>query len=102
MADGNKRRGRPPLTDEQREERSIRRKAMAVKRQQKYAAAHPEKVKASRQRYYEPKVRIPIENKPILEQLLIDSGLSFTSLCLEAIEEKYSVTLRKPVDNDEP
>lgn len=103
MADttSTKKRGRPPLTDEQRKERNTRRRAMAVKRQQKYVASHPDKIKALREAYYEPKVRIPIEHKGIIDELRIATGLSFTELCLTAIEEKFNVSLHKSIDIDE-
>lgn len=48
--------------------------------------------------YYEPKIRIPAAKEPVLKKLLADTGLSITELCLTAIEEKYGVDLRKPID----
>lgn len=100
MANENKRRGRPPLTDEQREERDLKRKAMAVKRQQKYVASHPEKIKMLRQSIYEPKIRVQIAYKDELLRLCKITGKSLTVLCLTALEEKYGVTLHKTIDND--
>lgn len=55
-----------------------------------------------RGKVYEPKIRVLIEYKPALMQLMADTGKSLTSLCLTALEEKYGVVLQKSIDsNDE-
>lgn len=77
--------------------------------QKKYKERHPEKVKEWRRKQkerekgtiYEPKLRLAIEFKPILEQLCQDTGKSINELCLSALEEKYNVVLRKRLDNSE-
>ncbi len=77
-------------------------KAGGYAAQKRYRQNHPDRVREqnerSRGKNYEPKLRIPIENKATLEKLLSDTGLSITQLCLGAVEEKYGVTLLKPID----
>lgn len=113
-----KKRGRPPLTDAEREKRRIesnKRQAERLKRngyaaQKKYhtmndPAKEREWRKESRERQrgkvYEPKIRIQIDFKPTLMQLMTDTGLSLTALCLTALEEKYGVVLQKSVDSSD-
>lgn len=75
--------------------------------QKKYHATHPEKVKEWRRKQkerekgtiYEPKIRLQIKYKPVLEKLLADTGMSITTICLTALEEKYGVVLQKHLDN---
>ena len=69
-------------------------KAGGYAAQKRYRQNHPDRVREQN----EPKLRIPIENKVTLEKLLSDTGLSITQLCLGAVEEKYGVTLLKPID----
>lgn len=74
--------------------------------QKRYREAHPERVREQRRKQkermravvYERKLRIPMANKPILDDLLRSTGLSITELCLGAVEEKYGVMLQKTVD----
>ena len=76
--------------------------------QNAYKANHPDRVRKQkreekrreRKRIYEPKIRMPIENKVILTNLLDTTGLSISELCLGAVEEKYGVTLLKKLDNN--
>lgn len=118
MADDSKKRGRPPLTPEQkalRTQKPSRAGISATKEggyaaQKRYRANHPERIKEQKRKQnerlrgstYEPKLRIPMENKPILERLLSETGLSISQLCLRAVEEKYGVALLKPIDSSEP
>ena len=82
-------------------------KAGGYATQKKYHATHPEKVKEWRRKQkerekgtiYEPKIRLQIEYKPVLEKLLADTGMSITTICLTALEEKYGVVLQKHLDN---
>lgn len=79
--------------------------------QKRYRQNHPDRVREQKRKQserlrgktYEPKLRIPIENKPIVEKLLSETGLTITQLCIGAIEEKYGVTILKKLDkpNDE-
>ena len=53
-----------------------------------------------RGKVYEPKIRVQIAYKDALLRLCDETGMSLTVLCLTALEEKYGVTLQKPVDSD--
>lgn len=84
-------------------------KAGGYAAQKKYHATNdPQKEREWRERsrerqrgkVYEPKIRVQIEFKPALIQLVADTGMSLTTLCLTALEEKYNITLQKGVDND--
>lgn len=74
--------------------------------QKRYRQNHPDRVREQKRKQnerlrgsiYEPKLRIPMENKHILEKLLADTELSITQLCIGAVEEKYGVTIQKQVD----
>lgn len=113
MNDTTKKRGRPPLSPEEKEQRRIAKNAATnayhkkngYASQEKYRQAHPEKYRAyretARERTYEPKVRIPIELKVVLEELLKQTGLSISQLFIGAVEEKYNITLHKGIDDDE-
>ena len=46
------------------------------------------------EKYYSPKVNIPRESKPAFDSLLASTGKTISELVLEAVEEKYNVTLR--------
>ena len=81
-------------------------KAGGYASQKRYRQNHPDRVREQKRKQnerlrgstYEPKLRIPMENKHILEKLLADTGLSITELCIGAVEEKYGVTIQKQVD----
>ena len=111
MADEiKKKRGRPPLNPDLKAQNvALRREKHAAyqreyaKRtgcaaQKKYRASHPE---VYRGRHYEPKLRIPIEKKDVLMRLVAETGMSITQLFVEAVQEKYNVTLAPSVDNDD-
>lgn len=112
MADEEKKkRGRPPLTDEQKEMRRIeankkqadRHKRNGYASQKKYKEAHPDKErewhKISRARYYMPTLRIPKEFHANLVELSNQAGLSINQLFINAVEEKYNIVLHKSLDN---
>ena len=46
-----------------------------------------------------PKINIPREFKPTFDTLLASTGKTISELVLEAVEEKYSVTLRDKKDD---
>lgn len=77
-------------------------KAGGYASQKRYRANHPDRIREQNQKRrgktYEPKVRIPIEHKATIDELLTSTGLSFTQLCITAIEEKYDITLHSPLD----
>ena len=103
MSDTPKKKGRPPLTPEEREARRVAQNKSAMERhkkngyaaQKKYRAAHPEKYNQN----YEPKVRIPLEFKATIESLTQETGFSITRLFISAVEEKYQVVLHRDIDN---
>ena len=114
MANENKRRGRPPLTDEQREERRImanqkqaeRHKRNGYAAQKKYHASNDprkeqewRKISKERQRgkYYQPTLRIQKKFQDTISELSLQTGLSINQLFLAAFEEKYHILLH---DND--
>ena len=74
--------------------------------QKRYRENHPDRIKEQRRKQkektrgilYERKLRLPMSSKAALDELLQSTGLSITELCLTAIEEKYGVDLRKPID----
>ena len=94
----NKRpRGRPPLSTEEKTERQkvYTMRSNESHKKSNYAASkkhrqlHPENYQV----YYEPKVRIPKELRPVLKNLIAQTGLSITKLFVQAVEEKYGVVL---------
>ena len=96
------------MPDDKKPKRSLSStKAGGYATQKKYHATHPEKVKEWRRKQkerekgtiYEPKIRLQIEYKPVLEKLLADTGMSITTICLTALEEKYGVVLQKHLDS---
>ena len=97
-----KRRGRPALSPEEKEQRrkernrrdNERKKAMGYIAQKKYR----EKKKHIT---YQPKLCIPVEKKEDLFRLLEQTGLSTTQLFVGAVEEKYGVVLRKTIDKND-
>ena len=93
MADGvQKKRGRPPLSPEIKAERASRKGILAnayhkqtgYAAQARYRTAHPEKYRNYREiakgKTYEPKLRIPIEKKEALTQLLDREHMSLTHM----------------------
>lgn len=116
MADDSKKRGRPPLTDEQKELRRIEANERQAKRhkrngyasQKKYHENNdPEKEKkwreTSRERrrgkYYEPTLRMPKEFQAVLSELSKQTGLSINQIFIGAVEEKYDIVLHKSLDS---
>lgn len=97
MEEEKKKRGRPPLSPEEKEKRRIVRNKSAADRhkkngyvaQKKYRNSHPEKYNQN----YEPKIRIPLEKKDVLTKLIGQTGLTITQLFVGAVEEKYGVNL---------
>lgn len=99
-----KKRGRPPLPPGIKAERVAQRnasinayhKSTGWAAQKKYKASHRD---VCRGRTYEPKLRIPMDKKDILVQLMAQTGLTITQLFVGAVEEKYGVNLHKNIDN---
>lgn len=102
-----KKRGRPALPPEEKARRKAeqaqRRKEKGYPSRREYHQAHPEIERKSYQRkvqlYYMPKINIPREFKPTFDALLASTGKTISELVLEAVEEKYSVTLRDKKDD---
>lgn len=101
-----KKRGRPPLPEDVKKAHKAewnrrnneRKKQGGWAAEKKYAAAHPE-IRAKKYanwtaKYYSPKINIPRESKPAFDSLLASTGKTISELVLEAVEEKYNVTLR--------
>lgn len=94
-----KRRGRPPLSPEEREAHRIlknkrdneRKKQQGYVAQKRYRENHKGEL-------YEPKLKIPFEKKNDLLELLRSTGLTMTDLFVGAVEEKYKINLHKDVD----
>lgn len=119
MADDTtkKRRGRPPLSDEERELRRLetnKKQAERLKRngyaaQKRYRERNKEKTleqqrlrsKRYKQSRYYVKIGIPAENKPLLLKLAEDNGLSIEKLIITALKKQYGVDLHSSVDNSE-
>lgn len=103
MSEAPKKRGRTPLSPEEREIRRITENKRAMERhkrngyaaQKKYRVTHPERYRQN----YEPKIRIPLEFKPLVENLTKSTGLSITQLFVSAVEEKYQVILHRDIEN---
>lgn len=94
---------RVPLTPEELEARRIARNRSSAKShkrsgyaaQKKYRATHKEE---KRRPFYAILLRVPAESKPVFERLSKDTGLTITELVICAIEEKYSIDLRRSID----
>lgn len=112
MADDTmkKKRGRPPLSDEERELRrseANKKQAERFKKngyaaQKKYHSTHPEKERErsaerhKKNRYI--KIQISREYEPTLNDVVASTGCTLTDIFLSAVEEKYKIVLRKQVD----
>jgi|GEM_PF-1740046 len=107
----NKRpRGRPPLTPEQREESRIRNnkrtnqhhKNTGYASQKKYNESNKESVsegsrirsKKVREKYCDLGILILREKRDELNRILEDTSLTITDLFINAVEEKYNISLR--------
>lgn len=96
----HKKRGRPPLPEEERKRRqrernkklNEQRKASGWVSQKKYRATHD-----AIRRYYEPKIRIPIQSKSQFDSLLASTGKTITELVLDALEKQYGVSLHADI-----
>lgn len=92
MTDEIKKRGRPPLSDEERERRrkeknkrdNERKKEQGWVTQKKY---HTEVVDTI-------KITIPKGGRDIIKQIAEDNNTSMTAIIVDAVEEKYGVKLR--------
>jgi len=91
-------RGRPPLSPEEKEAKQLilnKKSAQCHKdtdyaAQRKYRENNPDKYKR-----YSVKIVIATEFKETLDTLVESSGLSLTSLFINAVEEKHNIKLRK-------
>lgn len=95
MADETKNKGgRPPLSPEEREARR-RAKIQRDNERQKERGypAHKNYIERHKGEIYEARVRIPSSNKPVLEQLLSETGLTVTQFFVNAVKEKYGIDL---------
>lgn len=106
MADEKKRRGRPPLSDGQKKNRTrgvSSTKEGGYASQKRYRQNHPEKVREQkrkqnarlRETHYEPKLWLPRESQEIIANLMAATGLTLTQLFAGAVEEKYNIVIQK-------
>ena len=105
MSEEKKKRGRPPLSEEEREAKRIahnrnsseRHKKTGYSAQKKYQQTHKEQYqeyqKKQRGSIYEPKLRIPIDRKEDLTNLLEREGVSLTQMFAALVQDKYGVNL---------
>ena len=96
MADEQKRRpGRPRIypEGEHRPHKSgfASTKAGGWASQKKYRETHKGLV-------YARTFRMPASNKPYFEQLVKQTGMSISALCLDAIREKYGIDFSVPIE----
>lgn len=107
-----KKRGRPPLPPELRAKKKSgisATKEGGYAAQKKYRLAHPEKEKERykrewekrRETLYEPRLRIPLENRTMIEEICSSENLSLTQLFFSLVKEKYGIDLSSPVLNEE-
>ncbi len=104
-----KKRGRPPLSEEERKARSRERqqkyyashKDQKRERDERYRANHPDlqvRKHAKRvEKYYSPKINIPREAKPIFDSLLASTGKTISELVLDSLEKQYGVNLHADI-----
>ena len=85
-----KKRGRPPLSPEERE-------AKRKESKRKYNISNPDIVKKSYQnyinRYDRLVIDVPKKYRPKLNDLLDKTGFNITTLFLKAVEDKYGIKL---------
>lgn len=107
MIEESKMRGRPPLSPEEKERRRVEKntttavyhKKTGYAAQKKYQQTHKEQYqvykKKQRGSIYEPKIRIPMEYKNELSQLLKEEEMSLTQLFIFLVREKYGIDFSK-------
>ena len=107
-----KKRGRPPLPPELRAKKKSgisATKEGGYAAQKKYRKTHPEKIrelwaeqrKREKETIFQPRLRIPIKNRVVLEALCSSENLSLTQLFFSLVKEKYGIDLSSPVPNEE-
>ena len=89
---GTKKRGRPQsLTPDEREQRRIK--------QNKIINDHHKKTGyASRKKGYEPKIRVSKDAEELLKALCAENDMTITDLFVDAVEQRYGISLRHEVD----
>lgn len=105
MSEEKKKRGRPPLSPEEKERRRVAKnatvaayhKSTGYAAQNKYKKANPERYREynrrARETVYEPKIRLHVSKKEALQSLLQAEGLSLTQLFVTLVLEKYGIDL---------
>jgi hypothetical protein len=86
-----RKRGRPPLSPEEREARRIEH----IKRSNEYhkKTGYAAQAKYKKNHYDELTVLFPKKARHILEEIITKEGKSISSLFLNAFEEKYNIKL---------
>ena len=105
MSEEKKKRGRPPLSPEEKERRRVAKnaavaayhKSTGYAAQNKYKKANPERYREynrrARETVYEPKIRLHMSKKAVLQSLLQAEGLSLTQMFTTLVLEKYGIDL---------
>lgn len=105
MSEEKRKRGRPPLSPEEKERRRVAKnaavaayhKSTGYAAQNKYKKANPERYREynrrARETVYEPKIRLHMSKKAVLQSLLQAEGLSLTQMFTALVLEKYGIDL---------
>lgn len=105
MSEEKRKRGRPPLSPEEKERRRVAKNAAVAAyhkntgyaAQNKYKKANPERYREynrrARETVYEPKIRLHMSKKAVLQSLLQAEGLSLTQMFTTLVLEKYGIDL---------
>ena len=102
MADEiKKKRGRPPLSPEEREaHRKAKNKRDNERKKAKGYTAQKNYRENRKGQVYEPKLVIPASKKALLFELMKSAGMTTTQLFVTAVEEKYGVDLHTSASDD--
>ena len=87
-----KKRGRPPLSPEEKAIRSEMRNQYAAEYHRRNGWQSQKKYHEG---FYEPKIAIPLRNKEKFAMLVKNSGMSISDFCLDAIKDKYGIDFKE-------
>ena len=101
MDNEKKKRGRHPLSIEEREARQKERNKRSAEihkkngyaAQKKYREEHP-----FNEVYYEIKIRVPKKNKEIVSGIIKQSGMSATQFFASLVQEKFDINILRQED----
>lgn len=93
-----RKRGRPRLTDEEREARRIAKNATVAAYHKKNGYAAQKKYKSlHRGERYEPNITMPAANREAFLTLLQQTGMTSSELVFGAVYDKYGIDFRKTI-----